>query len=169
MKSFLNSYPLHELLKYLEDCLNTGCSLSNIMIDGNKLIIEFSDLDRLAKVVEFLKSLEVTNIQRHEIRIAVDKQFEEYLRKDRQLSERMIRDYLNYLRKVENEVLDYRLYLHIANHKWLVKTVRLYLDYLYKSEKISAEEYQKLRSIFKVKQKWIIDNMLETLDEILQS
>jgi len=126
--------------------------LGGIRIDGNRIIIEFVSLDALLKFVEFLKSLGVTIIQRREIRIVVDKQFEEYLRKDRGLDERTIRDYLNYLRKIENEALDYNLYLRIAHSKWMVKAVRLYIDYLYKMERITAEEYQKLKFIFKVKQ-----------------
>jgi len=125
--------------------------IRSVSVSGDKVIIEFIDISALAKFVEFLKSLGVSNIQKREIKIIIDKQFEEYLRKDRGLDERTIRDYLNYLRKIENEALDYNLYLRIAHSKWMVKAVRLYIDHLYKAEKISYEEYQKLRSIFKVK------------------
>jgi len=152
MQFLLNGYP-HSLLKYIGDALNSRDTVSKLTIEGSKVILEFNNVDALTKFVEFLKSIGIVNIQKREIRIKVDSQFEEYLRKDRGLNERTIRDYLNYLKKLENEVLEYSLYLKIANHRWMVKAVRLYIDYLYRTERITAEEYQRLRSIFKVKQR----------------
>jgi len=152
MQFLLNGYP-REVFLYLRDLLDSRAAVSRLTVEGNRLVLEFDNVEALTKFVEFLRSLGISNIQKREIRIMLDKQFEEYLRKDRQLSERTVKDYLNYLKKLENEVMDYSLYLRIAHHKWMVKAVRLYIDYLFKAEKITAEEYQKLRSIFKVKQK----------------
>ncbi len=57
---------------------------------------------------------------------------------------------MNYLKKLDGRTTDYNLYLEIVNNKWKVKLVRIYLDYLFKTNKVSWEEKERLKSIFKV-------------------
>jgi len=145
------SYPL-ELLKYAEEYENMRGAVGRIIVEGNKVIIEFEDPDKSAKLIEFLRSLGVTaTVEKKELKIEYDERFKEYLLKDRQIDERTARDYMNYLKKLAGKVIDYNLYLEIVDNKWKVKLVRIYLDYLFKTNKISWEEKERLKSIFKVK------------------
>jgi len=43
---------------------------------------------------------------------------------------------MNYLRKFNGKVINYDPYLEVSSNKWLVKTIRLYLDYLYKIRRV---------------------------------
>jgi len=105
----------------------------------------------VSKFVEFLQSLGVSNVERKAIKIEYDERFWDYLVKDRDLDERTAKWYMNYLRKLSGRAINYDLYLDISGNKWMVKLVRIYLDYLFKIGRISWEEKEKLKSIFKVK------------------
>ena len=145
--------------KYSEEALVNGATVSRILVENNRLVLEFGDQDKLLKFVELLKMLGVTqSIERKEIKIRYDEKFREYLEKDRDLAERTVRDYMNYLRKLNGKTINYDLYLEISGNKWMIKCIRLYLDYLYKRNEISWEELQKLKSIFKVKKRSNISN-----------
>ena len=136
-----------------------GIRVSRVVVESNKVVLEFDDPDRLSKFIELLRLLGVTNnVEKKEVRIRYEDGFRLYLEKDRQLEERTTRDYLNYLKKLNGKVINYDLYLRVSHNKWLVKTIRLYLDYLYKKEEISFEDYQKLKSIFKVKKRSVVTN-----------
>lgn len=126
--------------------------MSRIIVEGNKLILEFSDPDKLAKFVEVLRMMGVTNnITERKIIIRYDKGFELYLRNDKNYNERTIRDHMNYLRRLDGKELSYQLYLEINKNKWFVKTIRLYVEYLYKKGEISWEEYNRYLHIFKLR------------------
>ncbi len=147
------------MLKYLYEFLSDGAWMSKIIVENNRLILEFRDPDKLSKFIELLRMLGVTsNVERKEIMIHYDGKFRDYLEKDRQLSPRTVDDYMRYLRKLDGKVINYDLYLEISNNKWLVKCIRLYLDYLYKKNEISWEELQKLKSIFRIKKRTSINN-----------
>jgi len=129
-----------------------GIIMNQVIVEGTRVILEFNDSDKITKFIELLKLLGLTsNIKKKELVIRYDERFRDYLEKDRQLDKRTITDYMRYLKKLDNKVINYDLYLEISNNKWLVKTIRLYLDYLYKRGEISWEDYQKMKSIFKVK------------------
>ncbi|RLG77626.1 MAG: hypothetical protein DRO12_01805, partial [Thermoprotei archaeon] len=126
--------------------------MPRIIVENNRVVIEFTSADDLSKFINFLQSLGVTNnIEKREVRIEYDGRFWEYLIKDRQLSEKTARDYMNYLKKLSGKTVNYDLYLEICDNKWKVKLIRIYLDYLYKVGRISWEEKERLKSIFKVK------------------
>jgi len=144
--------PDHAPFKYLPDTNIQWGTVVKIVIQGDRVILEFNSTDDVHKFITFLQSLGVTsNVEKREIRIEYDLRFWDYLVKDRQLDIKTTRSYMNYLRKLDGEVINYDLYLRILNNKWKVKTVRLFLDYLYKTGRIGWEELQKLKSIFKVK------------------
>jgi len=146
-------------LKYSWTSVINGTQVSRIIVEGRRLLLEFPDQDKLTKFVELLRLLGVTTIiEKREIRIRYEDGFRLYLEKDRQLDGRTIRDYLNYLRKLDGKVVDYTLYLEISHNKWMVKCVRLYLDYLHKRGEISFEDYQRLKSIFKVRKKVTVNS-----------
>ena len=143
--------------KYSEEPKIMGIEMSRVIIENDKLILEFKDRDKLMKFVAFLKALGVTkNIEKKEIVIKYDEKFKEYMKKDRNLDDGTIRDYMNYLQKLNGKVINYDLYLEVSHNKWMIKCIRLYLDYLYKRGEISWEELQKLKSIFKVKKRKIV-------------
>jgi len=145
-----------------------GTQVSRIIVEGSRLLLEFPDQDKLTKFVELLRLLGVTtNIEKREIRIRYEDSFRLYLEKDRQLDGRTIRDYLNYLRKLDGKVVDNTLYLEISHNKWAVKCVRLYLDYLYKRGELPWEDYQKLKDIFKVKKRVGINNCKINEEELI--
>ncbi|MEM4619841.1 MAG: integrase [Desulfurococcaceae archaeon] len=129
-----------------------------IVKNGENIVIELTD----KKDVELLKELLGLGVTNHqyssEIKIQYDDRFKDYLLKDRGLMERTVKDYLNYLKKLEGRVLDYNLYLEISSNRWMVKCVRLYIDYLEKVGVISEEESEKLKKIFKVKNKSYVIN-----------
>lgn len=107
--------------------------MPRIIVENNRVVIEFTSADDLSKFINFLQSLGVTsNIEKREVRIEYDGRFWEYLIKDRQLSEKTARDYMNYLKKLSGKTVNYDLYLEICDNKWKVKLIRIYLDYLYK-------------------------------------
>jgi len=138
--------------KYPYPSIFKGISVPRIIVENNRVVIEFTSADDLSKFINFLQSLGVTNnIEKREVRIEYDEWFWEYLIKDRQLSEKTARDYMNYLRKLSGKTVNYDLYLEICDNKWKVKLIRIYLDYLYKVGRISWEEKERLKSIFKVK------------------
>ena len=121
--------------------------MNKIVVKNNKLVLEFQDQDKLMKFIELLKLLGVTqDVEKREIKIRYDESFKLYLERDRGLHEHIVRDYLNYLKKLNGKTINYGLYLEISHSKWLVKTVRLFLDYIYKCGEISWEELQKLKS-----------------------
>ncbi len=112
--------------------------MNQVIVEGSKLILEFQDQDKLSKFLELLRYLGLTRtIKKKEIVIKYDELFRRYLEKDRQLSDRTIEDYMRYLRKLDSKTVNYGLYLEISNNKWMIKTVRLFLDYLYKRGEIS--------------------------------
>ncbi|MEM4620234.1 MAG: integrase, partial [Desulfurococcaceae archaeon] len=137
----------------LQNVRESVLEILRIVKNGENIVIELTD----KKDVELLKELLGLGVTNHqyssEIKIQYDDRFKEYLLKDRGLMERTVKDYLNYLKKLEGRVLDYNLYLEISNNRWMVKCVRLYVDYLEKIGKITEEEGERLRRIFKVKNK----------------
>ena len=140
------------LLKYLPNTNNLRGALVRIIVESNKVTLEFNSPDDVQKFLNFIQTLGVTsNIIRKEIRIEYDEGFWDYLTKDRGIDKRTAKSYMNYLKKLSGQNIDYNLYLKILDNKWKVKLVRVYLDYLYKTGKISWEELQKLKDIFKVK------------------
>jgi len=129
-------------------------TMNRVILDGNKVIIDFPSVEVSHKFLELLKQLGVTgNIEKKEIKLKYDEKFREYLLKDRGLHEKTARWYMNYLKKLDGETINYDLYLKICDNKWKVKLVRVYLDYLYKKGELSWEEKERLKSIFKVKEK----------------
>jgi len=151
VESELMSYPL-ELLKYLKNPESLRGVVVKIIVEGNRVEIEFGSPDDVLKFVDFIRSLGVTSdVVKKEVRIEYDEKFWDYLVKDRQLDTRTARDYMNYLKKLNGKTINYNLYLEIVGNKWKVKLVRLYLDYLYKIGRLSWEEKERLKSIFKVK------------------
>jgi len=163
------SYPL-ELLKYTKEYESLRDTVARIVVEGNRISIEFSSPDDVRKFIDFIQALGVTgNIEKKELKIEYDVKFWDYLTKDRQLDLKTAKDYMNYLKKLNGKVIDYNLYLEIAGNKWKVKLVRLYLDYLYKTGRVSWEEKERLKSIFKVKKnndgndeyKIDVDNLVE--------
>jgi len=149
VESELMSYPL-ELLKYLKN-LESLRGAVRITVEGNKVSVEFNSVEDVTKFISFLQSLGVTNVEKREVRVEYDEKFWDYLVKDRQLDTRTARDYMNYLKKLNGKTINYNLYLEIVGNKWKVKLVRIFLDYLFKTGKITWEEKEKLKSIFKVK------------------
>ncbi len=142
------------MLKYLYATNILGDTLVKIIVEGSKAVLEFTSPEDLSKFIEFLNSLGVTrNIVKKETKIEYDEKFWDYLVKDRQLDEKTAKSYMNYLRKLDGEVINYDLYLRILDNKWKVKLVRIYLDFLEKNNKIFLEERDRLKSIFKVKKK----------------
>ncbi len=130
-------------------------SIARIIIENNRVVLEFNDPRRIDGFIQFLHLLGVTiGVEKREIRIESDPRFWDYLVKDRGLNEKTSRSYLNYMRKLLGKVIDYNLYLEILNNVWKVKFVRIYLDYLYKIERISWEEKERLKSIFRIKKKY---------------
>ncbi|MEM4619998.1 MAG: integrase [Desulfurococcaceae archaeon] len=129
----------------------TVLEILRIVKNGENLVVEISD----KKDVELLKELLGLGVTKqgvpNSIRIQYDDGFKEYLLRDRGLMERTSKDYINYLKRLEGKVLDYNLYLEISNNRWMVKTIRLYIDYLEKVGVLSEEEGERLRKIFKVK------------------
>jgi len=124
--------------KYPYTSIFKGISVPRIIVENNRVVIEFTSADDLSKFINFLQSLGVTsNIEKREVRIEYDGRFWEYLIKDRQLSEKTARDYMNYLKKLSGKTVNYDLYLEICDNKWKVKLTRIYLDYLYKVGRIS--------------------------------
>jgi len=148
---FPNGYPLREAVLNLEVYRAIRDTVTRIIVEGNKITVEFSSPDDASKFVSFLQSLGVNSVMKKEIRIEYDERFWDYLTKDRQIDTRTARDYMRYLKKLNGRVIDYNLYLEIVNNKWMVKLVRIYLDYLYKLDRISWEEKERLKAIFKVK------------------
>ena len=147
----------------------SGALMSKIIVENNKLILEFQDQDKLSKFIELLKILGVTaKIEKREIKIKYDEKFRDYLEKDRQLDKRTVVDYMRYLRKLDNKTINYDLYLSISHNKWLTKTVRLYLDYLYKRGEISWEDYQKMKGIFKVRKNHNFNNHHINTEELIE-
>lgn len=51
---------------------------------------------------------------------------------------------MNYLKRLNGRNLDCNLCLEISSNKWMVKTIRLYIDYLIKSRKLLEEDGEKL-------------------------
>ena len=145
-----------------------GIIMNQVIVEGSKLILEFQDQDKLSKFLELLRYLGLTRtIKKKEIVIKYDELFRRYLEKDRQLDERTITDYMRYLRKLDGKTINYDLYLSISHNKWLTKTVRLYLDYLYKTGNISWEDYQKMKEIFKVRKNNGFNNHKVDPDELV--
>ncbi len=133
-------------------------SIAKIVIENNRVILEFNDSRRIDGFIRFLYLLGVTtSVEKREIRIEYEPKFWDYLVKDRGLSEKTSRSYLNYMRKLSGKIIDYNLYLEILNNVWKVKLVRIYLDYLYKIGRISWEEKERLKSIFRIKKKYSSD------------
>lgn len=81
----------------------------------------------------------------------LEDKFLDYLLKGRGLDPRTARDYLNYLKKLTGQKLDYDLYLKISSSRWMVKTVRLYIDYLRKTGRLADGEAGRLLKLFKLK------------------
>ncbi|MEM4618963.1 MAG: hypothetical protein QW607_01985, partial [Desulfurococcaceae archaeon] len=92
-----------------------------IVKNGENLVIEISD----KKDVELLKELLGLGVTKqsvpNSIRIQYDDGFKEYLLRDRGLMERTVKDYLNYLKRLEGKTIDYNLYLEISSNRWMVK------------------------------------------------
>ena len=127
-------------------------TVNRVIVENNIVILEFDEPTKLSKFIEFLRALGVTSsIKRKEVTIRCDEKFKEYLLKDRRLNERTAKDYMNYLRKMEGKTVNYDLYLKISSNKWMVKAVRIYLDYLFKRNEIDWGELQRLKSVFKVR------------------
>ncbi|MEM4618938.1 MAG: integrase [Desulfurococcaceae archaeon] len=129
-----------------------------IVKEKDSLRIELNDLKDVLMLKELLGlglGLGVNNqhYNMSVIKIQYDDRFKEYLLKDRGLMERTVKDYINYLKRLEGKSIDYNLYLEISNNRWMVKCVRLYIDYLEKIGMLSEEEGERLRRIFKVKNK----------------
>ncbi len=125
--------------------------LRRLLIENNKVVLEFDTCNDAYKFVELLRVLGVGRIEKREVRIEYDERFYEYMLKDRRIDKKTARDYMNYLKKLSGKIINYDLYLSIANNKWKIKTVRLYLDFLYKTNRISWEEKERLKSLFKLK------------------
>jgi len=100
--------------------------ISRVTVEENRLVLEFSGPDKLMKFVELLKLLGVTsNIEEREIRLKYDESFRLYLEKYRELHGRTVRDYMNYLKKLDGKPISYDFYLEISYNKWMIKTVQL--------------------------------------------
>ena len=145
-------YPHRDSLKYLAACEVRRVEVVRVIIEGNRVTLEFEDAEKRDKFVDFLRSIGVSgDIVKREIRIEYDEKFWEYLVKDRGLDARTAKWYMNYLRKLAGKAINYDLYLEICDNRWMVKLVRIYLDYLEKTGRISWEEKERLKSIFRVK------------------
>ncbi|MEM1672982.1 MAG: integrase [Archaeoglobaceae archaeon] len=140
---------------YPQNVRETVLQILRIVKEKDTLRIELSDSKDVELFRSLLTGLGVTKQQltTSTVKIKIDDRFKDYLLKDRGLMERTAKDYLNYIKKLEGRTIDYNLYLEISNSKWMVKSVRLYIDYLEKTGMISEEEGERLRKIFKVKNK----------------
>ena len=165
------SYPRTEAFKYSWLSVNKRDMVFRVAVDGNRVVLEFSDVGKLAVFLELLRRLGVTGVEKRELRIDYNEKFYDYLLRDRNIDRRTVKDYMRYLKKLAGKVINYDLYLEISNNKWMVKLVRLYLDYLYKINRISLEELQRLKGIFKLKStkevKWHEVNAEDLISKVL--
>jgi len=153
VESDSTSYPLDHLtlLKYLYESVKYwGAVVKRVTVEGNRVTLEFDSPDAAAKYAESLVVLGVT-LERGEVRLEYDEKFRDYLIKDRDLDEKTAKDYMNYLKKLAGRPINEDLYHEISGNSWKVKLVRIYIDYLYKNGRISFEEKERLKSIFKLK------------------
>lgn len=87
--------------------------------------------------------------------------------KDRSLDSRTAKDYSSYIKKLDGREISYDLYLEIAGNKWAVKAVRVYLDYLYRTGRLSREDLHYWKEIFKVKNKNEIKNYSVDVEKLI--
>ena len=166
-KSFQGVTPEHSpCFKYLQSTLREwGNAMNRIIIEGNRVILEFNDTSKMSKLIEVLRTLGVTLIEKKVV-VRYDPDFELFLRNDKKYDERTIRDYMNYLRKLDGKELNYKLYLQVSNNKWFIKTVRLYVEYLYKNKELTWEEYNRYLFIFRVKSEDNVNNEKVDVDAL---
>ncbi|MEM1961795.1 MAG: integrase [Sulfolobales archaeon] len=119
--------------------------------EGN-IVVEVSSRRDIKLLGELLRSLGVTVAGgKRERFIEFNEMFMEYLIKDRGQQEKTAKCYMNYLRRLDGKPLTYGTFLEISGSRWMVKCVRLYIDFLEKSGEISEDEAERLRKIFKIR------------------
>ena len=104
--------------KYLRETVKEwGAEMSKIILENNKIILEFDSPDVTHRFIDLLRMLGLTtNIVERKIIIKYDPNFELYLRNDKNYKERTIRDYMNYLRRLDGKKLSYQLYLEVGRN-----------------------------------------------------
>jgi len=117
LDKFINSGYPHNLRN------NMVLGVLSIVKNGESHVIEMTNKEYVDLMKELLAS--------------VLREVHGYLVKDRELMEETTKSYVNYLKRLGGRRLDYNLYLEISNNKWIVKTVRLYIDYFVKVGKIN--------------------------------
>ncbi len=127
--------------------------IQQIVLRGNKLIITLSSPDVAHNLLQLFQMLGVRQVEKENIVIKYEDRFWRYLTIDRNIDEVTARSYCNYIKRLEGREISYDLYLEIANNKWAVKAIRIYLTYLYRTGRISREELSYWKEIFKVKNK----------------
>ena len=70
-----------------------------MILENNKVILEFGSPEVTRRFIDLLRMLRLTaNIVERKIVIRYDKDFELYLRNNKKYAERIIRDYMRYLK-----------------------------------------------------------------------
>jgi hypothetical protein len=108
----------------VQEALATRASVSKIIVENHRLVLEFNNPDKMSKFVESLKLLGVTNnVERKKIRIRCDEAFRLYLERDRELHKRTVRDCMIYLKKLSGKVINYYLYRERAHRRFKLSSI----------------------------------------------